>query len=162
VYGEREITIWESYVFDFPDQWKSDLEIRSQIIQECLGFTGNFEYRQMDGSKFAAGSELPHRSRILIVPTPDIEFVQPACLAPARLDQPGATAQVVDKSVVPQELELSRGKSVSCTACEDLKKEVTFCKSKSQTLYWQSFLSKDTRCKCSFLLSTHWMISVEM
>jgi hypothetical protein len=124
VHGEREITIWESYVFDFPDQWKSDLEIRSQIINECLGFSGKFEYRHMDGSEFPAGSELPHRSRILIVPTPVTENVQPECLAPARLDQPGATAQVCDNSVISPELDSSRGKSASCTVSENLRTEV--------------------------------------
>jgi hypothetical protein len=45
----------------------------------------------MDGSDFEAGAELPHRLRVLIVPDPDP--VQPECLAPAMLDQPGAMAQ---------------------------------------------------------------------
>jgi hypothetical protein len=132
VYGEREITIWESYEFDFPDQWKSDMEIRSKIINECLDFSGKFEYRHMDGSKFSPGSELPHRSRILIVPIPDTENVQPECLASARLDQPAATAQVCDISVVSPELDISRGKSASCTVSENLKAEVELLRNQSR------------------------------
>jgi hypothetical protein len=118
VHGEREITIWESYVFDFPDQWKSDMEIRNRVINECSGFLGNFAYRQLDGSESEVGSTLPHRSRILIVPIPDPEPVQPECLAPARLDQPGVTAQVDDGKDAHQDSEDSRGKSVGCTANE--------------------------------------------
>jgi hypothetical protein len=96
VHGEREITIWESYMFDSPDQWKEDMRIRNRAINEGLGFSGKFVYRHMDGSEFEADAELPHRSRVLIVPTPDPEHVQPECSGPARLDQPGATAQVRD------------------------------------------------------------------
>jgi hypothetical protein len=45
-------------------------------------------------------------------------------LAPARLDQPGATAQVVDKSEVFHDLELPRGKLDSCTVEESLRSEL--------------------------------------
>jgi hypothetical protein len=126
VYGEREITVWESYEFDFPDQWKEDMKIRNSIINECLGFSGKFAYRHLDGSEFEAGATLPHRSRVLIVPTPDPEPVQPDCLAPARLDQPDATAQVCDGKDAHQEedSEDTRGKPVSCTAVESLRSEL--------------------------------------
>jgi hypothetical protein len=124
VHGEREITIWESYVFDFPNQWKSDMEIRIRVINECLGFSGEFAYRHMDGSEIATGSELPHRSRILIVPTPDPEPVQPECLAPARLVQPGATAQVCDGEDAHQVSDMLLGKPTSCTASEGLRSEL--------------------------------------
>jgi hypothetical protein len=126
VHGGREITVWESYEFDDPDQWKEDMKIRSCVIHDCLGFSSDFVYRHLDGSEFEAGATVPHRSRVLIVQIPDPEPVQPECLAPARLDQPGATVQVRDGKDATQEevSEDSRGKSASCTAVESLRSDL--------------------------------------
>jgi hypothetical protein len=58
----------------------------------------------------------------------DPEFAQPECLAPSRLDQHGATAQVDgDKVAHPDPdtvLIITQGKSASCTANESLRSEL--------------------------------------
>jgi hypothetical protein len=69
----------------------------------------------------------------------DPEIAQPECLAPSRLDQPGATAQVdgnKDAHPVPDaEPDITQGKSASCTADESLRTELaTLCSSVPDTL----------------------------
>jgi hypothetical protein len=103
----------------------------------------------MDGSEFASGVSLPHRSRILIVPVPgnarsepeikdgsksdhesapdsDPEFAQHECLAPARIVQPGATAHVDCNKDAHQDADsnITQGKSASCTADKSLCTEL--------------------------------------
>jgi hypothetical protein len=61
-----------------------------------------------------------------VTPTPGPESVQSVCLAPARLDQPGVTAQVCDGKDAFQNEDSKDlwGKSASCTTIESLHSEL--------------------------------------
>jgi hypothetical protein len=152
IYGDRVVHIWESIVYDHDGQEEEDEITRAKIIWERLNPTADWFYCHTDGTRIDDGEAIPHHAHIIIglrdevdpewwrkatnnstnvAPTPNPKPVQPACLAPARLDQPGAAAQVRDGEDAhhDEDSEVSRGKSASCTATESLRLELETLKS---------------------------------
>jgi hypothetical protein len=149
IYEDRIVHIWESNVYEHDGQEEEDEIARAKIIWERLAPAADWFYCHTDGTRIDDGEAIPHHARIIIglrdevdpeswhkamndvhsristVPTQDPEPVQPACLAPARLDQPGATPQVCDGEDAHQDgdSDITQGKSASCTADENLRSE---------------------------------------
>jgi hypothetical protein len=147
IYEDRIVHIWESNVYEHDGQDEEDEIARAKIIWERLNPAADWFYCHTDGTRIDDGESIPHHAHIVIGlrdevdpewrnkaiyesthvnPIPDPRSVQPACLAPARLDQPGATAQVSDGEDAHQDEDSddSRGKSASCTAAENLRSEL--------------------------------------
>jgi hypothetical protein len=144
IYEDRIVHIWESNVYEHPDQEEEDEIARARIIWERLNPAADWFYCHTDGTRIGDGEAIPHHAHIIIglrdevdpdwwhramrgmkesetitptshwtedesedeesTPNTDSEFAQPECLAPARLDQHGATAQVDgDKDAHPDE-----------------------------------------------------------
>jgi hypothetical protein len=161
VYEDREVTIWESCEFDHPGQDEEDEIARNRIIWERLNPAADWFYCHMDGRRIEARTTLEHRSRVLIglrdkvdpewwhkamkemkhqeftqskvTSDTDPELAQPERLAPSRLDQHGATAQVEGEKDVHPDPDansiITQGKSVSCTADESLRSELEMLRS---------------------------------
>jgi hypothetical protein len=145
IYEDRIVHIWESNEYDHEGQEVEDEIARAHIIWERLKPAADWFYCHTDGTRIDDGEAIPHHAHIIIgprdevdpewwhkamsetvSPTTDPESVQPECLAPARLGQPGAAAQVCDGKDAHRDenSEDLRGKSVSCTAVENLRSEV--------------------------------------
>jgi hypothetical protein len=154
IYEDRVVHIWEASDYEYPEQEEEDEIARAKIIWERLSPAADWFYCHTDGTRIGGGEAIPHHAHIIIglrdevdpdwwhkamsesVSPPshwydevseqsDSEIVQPECLAPARLGQPGATAQVDDKTEVFQDSDDTRGKLESCTVVETLKSEPT-------------------------------------
>jgi hypothetical protein len=153
IYEDRIVHIWESNVYDHDGQDEEDEIARARIIWERLKPSADWFYCHTDGSRIGDGEAIPHHAHIIIglrdevdpnwwhkamsesisPPThwteddsefPNSEVTQSACLAPARLDQPGATAQIDGDLEVHQSSEDLRGKLPICTVSESLKSEL--------------------------------------
>jgi hypothetical protein len=155
IYEDRVVHIWESNEYDHEGQEEEDEIARAKIIWERLNPKGDWFHCHTDGTRIDENEHIPHHAHIIIglrdevdpewwhkamsetvsppshwtdevsdYTNPDV--TQPGCLAPARLDQPGATAQVCDGKDAHQNKDSgdSRGKSASCTAIESLRSEV--------------------------------------
>jgi hypothetical protein len=145
IYEERIVHIWESNEYNHDEQEEEEDEItRAKIIWERLKPAKDWFYCHTDGTRIGDGEHIPHHAHIIIglrdeidpdwwhkamnetvTPTSDPDSVQPEYLAPARLDQPGATAQVCDGKDAHQEEDSNLwGKSASCTTIESLQSEL--------------------------------------
>jgi hypothetical protein len=66
VYGDREVTIWESSILDYPDQQEEDDIARDRIIWERLNPSADWFSCHMDGTRIASGEAIEHRARVRI------------------------------------------------------------------------------------------------
>jgi hypothetical protein len=66
VYQDRVVTIWESSLYDYPDQQEEDDIARNRIIWERLNPTADWFLCHMDGTRIESGESIEHRDRILI------------------------------------------------------------------------------------------------
>jgi hypothetical protein len=122
IYEDRVVHIWEASDFEYPEQEEEDEIARAKIIWERLSPSADWFYCHPDGTRIDDGETIPHHAHIIIGLRDEVdpdwwhkamnesisppnhwdeedsdysnpEVTQPECLAPARLDQPGATAQ---------------------------------------------------------------------
>jgi hypothetical protein len=66
VHGNREVTIWESNTFEYPDQQEEDEIARNRIIRERLNPAADWFFCHENGKRIETGTVLEHRSRVLI------------------------------------------------------------------------------------------------
>jgi hypothetical protein len=66
VYGNREVTIWESSLYDYPDQQEEDDIARNRIIWERSNPAAHWFFCHMNGTRIESGEATEHRDRVLI------------------------------------------------------------------------------------------------
>jgi hypothetical protein len=122
IYEDRVTHIWEASEYDHPGQEEEDEIARAKIIWERLNPAADWFYCHTDGTRIGDGESIPHHAHIIIGLRDEVDpewwhkamsesvsppshrvdedsdysnpgIAQPECLAPARLAQPGTTAQ---------------------------------------------------------------------